>query len=220
MATQGSSSTVRSGREPLSKERVLLGAMAVADAGGMSALTIRSLAEHLGVKPMSVYHHVASKSEIIDGIVDLVFSEIELPSSSGDWREELRRRSASARLVLGRHPWAIQLLQSRTHPGPATLRHHNAVLGTLRGAGFSVEKTAHAYALIDSYVFGFALSEAALPFHGPQTVAEVADQMMVGFDPAEFPHLVELSVEHILKPGYDFGEEFDFGLTLILDGLA
>lgn len=197
----------------------MLGAIAVADAGGMSALTIRSLAEHLGVKPMSVYHHVASKGEIIDGIVDLVFSEIELPSTAGDWRTELRRRSTSARRVLGRHPWAIPLLQSRTHPGPATLRHHNAVLGTLRGAGFSVEKTAHAFALIDSYVFGFALSEAALPIHGPETVSEVAGQMMAGFDPAEYPHLVEFSVEHILKPGYDFGEEFDFGLTLILDGL-
>ena len=196
------------------------GAIAVADAGGMAALTIRSLAEHLGVKPMSVYHHVASKSEIIDGIVDLVFSEIELPSSSQDWRTEMRRRSASARRVLGRHPWAIPLLQSRTHPGPATLRHHDAVLGTLRGAGFSVEKTAHAFALIDSYVFGFALSEATLPIHGPQTVREVADQMVASLDPAEFPHLVELSVEHILKPGYDFGEEFDFGLTLILDGLS
>jgi AcrR family transcriptional regulator len=218
MKSKGSS-TDRTGRERLTKERVMLGAMAVADAGGMTALTIRSLAEHLGVKPMSVYHHVASKSEIIDGIVDLVFSEIELPSSSGDWREEMRRRSASARRVLGRHPWAIQLLQSRTHPGPATLRHHNAVLGTLRAAGFSVEKTAHAFALIDSFVFGFALSEAALPIHGPETISEVADQMMAPFDPAEFPHLVEFSVEHILKPGYDFGEEFNFGLTLILDGL-
>jgi AcrR family transcriptional regulator len=208
-----------SGRAPLTRERGMLGAIAVADAGGMSALTIRSLAEHLGVKPMSVYHHVASKSEIIDGIVDLVFSEIELPESGRDWRVEMRRRSASARRVLGRHPWAIPLLQSRTHPGPATLRHHDAVLGTLRGAGFSVEKTAHAFALIDSYVFGFALSEAALPIHGPETVSEVAGQMMAAFDPAEYPHLVEFSVEHILKPGYDFGEEFDFGLTLILDGL-
>lgn len=197
----------------------MLGAIAVADAGGMPALTIRSLAEHLGVKPMAVYHHVASKSEIIDGIVDLVFSEIELPSSSGDWRGQMRRRSASARLVLGHHPWAIPLLQSRTHPGPATLRHHDAVLGTLRGAGFSVEKTAHAFALIDSYVFGFALSEAALPIHGPESVGEVAGQMMAGFDGADYPHLVEFSVEHILKPGYDFGAEFDFGLTLILDGL-
>ena len=217
--TQQDSSQGRPARERLTKERVMLGAMAVADAGGMSALTIRTLAEQLGVKPMSVYHHVASKSEIIDGIVDLVFGEIELPSSSGDWRAEIRRRSASARRVLGRHTWAIPLLQSRTHPGPATLRHHNAVLGTLRAAGFSVEKTAHAFALIDSYVFGFALSEAALPIHGPQTISEVAGQMMAAFDPAEFPHLVEFSVEHILKPGYDFGDEFDFGLTLILDGL-
>ena len=217
--TQQDSNQGRPGRERLTKERVMLGAVAVADAGGMSALTIRTLAERLGVKPMSVYHHVASKSEIIDGMVDLVFSEIELPSSSDDWRAEIRRRSASARQVLGRHAWAIPLLQSRTHPGPATLRHHNAVLGTLRAAGFSVEKTAHAFALIDSYVFGFALSEAALPIHGPQTISDVAGQMMAAFDPAEFPHLVEFSVEHILKPGYDFGDEFDFGLTLILDGL-
>jgi hypothetical protein len=121
--------------------------------------------------------------------------------------------------VLAAHPWAISLLQSRTHPGPATLRHHDAVIGTLRAAGFSVVKTAHAFALIDSYVFGFALSEAALPIHGPETVPEVADQMMQGFDPSEFPHLVEFSLEHVLKPGYDFGREFDYGLGLILDAL-
>ena len=118
----------------------MLGAVAVADAGGIGALTIRSLAVELGVKPMSVYHHVANKDEILDGIVDLVFSEIDLPSPGGEWRPEIRRRSVSARQVLKRHPWAIQLLQSRTHPGPATLRHHNAVIGTLRRAGFSVEK--------------------------------------------------------------------------------
>jgi AcrR family transcriptional regulator len=196
------------------------GAIAVADAGGIGSLTIRSLAQELGVKPMAVYHHVANKDEILDGIVDLVFSEIELPSADGDWRGEIRRRSVSARQVLRRHPWAIQLLQSRTHPGQATLRHHDAVIGTLRAAGFSVAKTAHAFALVDSYVFGFALSEAALPFQGPETVAEVAEQIMEGFDPTEFPHLVELSVEHVLKPGYDFGAEFDYGLDLILDALA
>ena len=116
--TDQDSSQGRPARERLTKERVMLGAMAVADAGGMSALTIRTLAQQLGVKPMSVYHHVASKSEIIDGIVDLVFSEIDLPSSSGDWRAQMGRRSASARQVLGRHPWAIPLLQSRTNPGP------------------------------------------------------------------------------------------------------
>ncbi len=206
-------------RAPLSRDRVLLGAMAVADAGGIGSLTIRSLAAELGVKPMSVYHHVANKDEILDGIVDLVFSEIELPSPDGDWRAEMRRRAISARAVLRVHPWAIPLLQSRTNPGPATLRHHNSVIGALRAAGFSMAMTAHAYALMDSYVFGFALSEAALPINGPETVTEVADEMMHLFDPAEYPHLLEFTVEHILKPGYDFGAEFEFGLDLVLDGL-
>jgi AcrR family transcriptional regulator len=206
-------------RAPLSRDRVLLGAMAVADAGGIGSLTIRSLAAQLGVKPMSVYHHVANKEEIIDGIVDLVFSEIELPSPDGDWRSELRRRAISARAVLRLHPWAIPLLQSRTNPGPATLRHHNAVIGALRAAGFSMEMVAHAYALMDSYVFGFALSEAALPINGPETVSEVADEMMHLFSPTDYPHLLEFTVEHVLKPGYDFGAEFEFGLDLVLDGL-
>jgi AcrR family transcriptional regulator len=203
----------------LSRDRVLLGAMAVADAGGIGSLTIRSLAAQLGVKPMSVYHHVTNKDEILDGIVDLVFSEIDLPSPDGDWRAEMRRRAISARAVLRVHPWAIPLLQSRTNPGPATLRHHDAVIGALRAAGFSLEMVAHAYALMDSYVFGFALSEAALPINGPETVTEVADQMMHLFDPAAYPHLVEFSVGHVLRPGYDFGLEFEFGLDLVLDGL-
>jgi AcrR family transcriptional regulator len=206
-------------RAPLSRERVLLGAMAVADAGGLGSLTIRSLASALGVKPMSVYHHVANKDEILDGIVDLVFSEIALPSPDGDWRAEMRRRAISARAVLRMHPWAIALLQSRTNPGAATLRHHNAVIGALRAGGFSMAMTAHAYALMDSYVFGFALSEAALPINGPETVSEVADEMMHLFSPADYPHLLEFTVEHILKPGYDFGAEFEFGLDLVLDGL-
>lgn len=207
-------------RVPLNRERVLRGALVVADAGGLGALTIRSLAHELGVKPMSVYHYVANKDEIIDGIVDLVFSEIELPSSDGDWLSEMRRRAISARRVLRVHPWAIPLLQSRTSPGEATLRHHNAIIGCLRGAGFSVEMTAHAYALMDSYVFGFALSEAALPINGPETVTEVAESMMEYFTPEKYPHLFEFSMEHILKPGYDFGLEFEFGLNLILDGLT
>ncbi len=207
-------------RARLSRERVLRGAVAVADAGGIGSLTIRSLAQELDVKPMSVYHHVANKDEILDGIVDLVFSEIELPSPSGDWRSAMRRRAISARRVLRRHPWAIALLQSRTRPGSATLRHHDAIIGCLRGAGFSVEMTAHAYALLDSYVFGFALSEAALPINGPETVTEVAEQMMQRLSADDYPHLVEFSNEHILKPGYDFGDEFEFGLSVILDALT
>jgi AcrR family transcriptional regulator len=207
-------------RVPLNRDRVLNGALAVADAAGVDALTMRLLAEHLGVKPMALYHHFATKSEIIDGIVDLVFSEIDLPSIGGEWRSEMKRRACSARQALSRHPWSIALLQSRTHPGPATLRHHNAVIGALRGAGFSVLMTAHAYALLDSYVYGFALSEASLPINGPQTVAEVAESMMLQYLAEDYPHLSEFSTEHILKPGYDFGQEFEFGLELVLDGLA
>jgi AcrR family transcriptional regulator len=207
-------------RVPLSRERVLRAAIAIADAGGVGSLTIRSLAQQLGVKPMSVYHHVANKDEILDGIVDLVFSEIELPSAGGDWRAEMRRRAVSARRALSRHRWAIGLLESRTTPGPATLRHHDATIGTLRGAGFSVELTAHAYALLDSYVYGFALQEAALPFEGPDTAGDVAEQIMRRFPAGGYPHLVELATEYVLKPGYDFGDEFEFGLSLILDGLG
>ncbi len=207
-------------REPLSRDRVLEAALAVADAGGASALTIRALAEHLGVQPMAPYYHVANKQEILDGILDLVFDQIELPSPGGDWRTELSRRAHSARRALRRHPWAIVILQSGTAPGPATLRHHNAVIGTLREAGFSVTMTAHAYALLDSYIYGFALSETALPINGPQTVAEVAESMMERHPLDDYPYLAEFSTEHILKPDYDFGGEFDFGLEVILEGLA
>lgn len=207
-------------RAPLSRERVLRGAVAVADAGGLGSLTIRSLARELGVKPMSVYYHVANKDEILDGIVDLVFGEIDLPSPGGDWRSEIRRRALSARRALRRHPWAIALMESRTSPGPATLRHHDATIGTLRAAGFSVAMTAHAYALLDAYVYGFALQEASLPFDGPETVADVAEPMMRQISPEEYPNLVEMATEHILRPGYDFGDEFEFGLGLILDALT
>ena len=119
----------------------------------------------------------------------------------------MRRRANSARRVLANHPWATPLLQSRLQPGPATLRHHNAFIGTLRAAGFSVVLTAHAFALIDSYVFGFALSENALPIHGPDSVADIAESMMEQFFDAEaYPALLEFTMEHIMRPDYDFGD--------------
>jgi AcrR family transcriptional regulator len=207
-------------RPVLSRQRVLDGAMTVADAGGLDALTIRSLAQQLHVAPMAIYHYVANKEEILDGVVDLVFAEMEYPSADADWRAALHRRCTSARHVLRRHPWAIPLLQSRTSPGPATLRHLDAVIGCLRRAGFSVRMTAHAYAMIDSYVYGFALSEASLPINGPDTVAEVATSMQEGFSIGDYPHLSEFSAEHVMQPDYDFGQEFDFGLTVILDALG
>ncbi|MEU4768276.1 TetR/AcrR family transcriptional regulator C-terminal domain-containing protein [Actinosynnema sp. NPDC023794] len=205
---------------PLSRDRVLRAAVAIADAGGIGALTMRSLADALEVKPMSVYHHVANKDEILDGIVDLVFSRMELPTPGGDWRREMVKRANSAREVLGRHPWAVGLLESRTAPGPATLRHHDATIGTLRHAGFTVAHTAHAHALMDSYVYGFAVQEAALPFHGPDSATEVTGDIMRRFAAGEYPHLVEMATEHVLRPGYDFADEFAFGLGVILDAMA
>jgi AcrR family transcriptional regulator len=207
-------------RKPLSRERVLRSAVGIADAAGIGALTIRSLARELGVKPMAIYYYVANKSEILDGIVDLVFGEIEPPAPDGDWRSELMRRANSARQVLSRHHWAIGLMESRKSPGPATLRHHDAVIGTLRRAGFSVEMTAHAYALLDSYIYGFALQESALPFQGTDTAADVTEPIMQRFRTDQYPHLVEMATEHILQPGYDFGDEFEFGLGVILDALT
>jgi AcrR family transcriptional regulator len=208
------------GRIPLSRERVLRSAIAIADTAGIGALTIRALARELGVKPMAIYYHVANKSEILDGIVDLVFAEIELPAPDGDWLSELVRRANSARRVLSRHHWAIGLMESRRSPGPATLQHHDAVIGTLRRAGFSVEMTAHAYALLDSYVYGFALQEAALPFQGTDTAADVTEPIMQRFRTDQYPHLVEMATEYILQPGYDFGDEFEFGLGVILNALT
>jgi AcrR family transcriptional regulator len=202
----------------LSRELVLDAAIGLADAGGIASLTIRSLAEELGAKPMSVYHHVANKDEILDGIIDLVFAEIELPPD-GDWRSRITARARSARSVLRKHRWAIGLMESRSSPGPATLQHHDAVIGAFRAGGFSVEQTAHAYALLDSFVYGFALQEASLPFEGPDPT-EVTSAIMETFGEDDLPHLTELATEFVLQPGYDFGNEFDFGLELILDALA
>lgn len=210
----------RTPRRPrLSRERVLSAALAVADVGGLDALTIRTLAAELGAKPMSVYYHVANKDEILDGLVDLVFDEIDLPIPGREWRSELGRRAESARAVLRKHRWAIGLLESRTRPGPATLRHHDAVLATFRAAGFPTALTASAYALIDSYVYGFALQEASLPFEGPEGVREVAGPIMELMSSGEYPHLVDMAATYYTQPGYDFGDEFRFGLDLILDGL-
>ena len=203
-------------RTPLTRERVLQGAVVLADAHGIAALTIRALAQELGVKPMAVYHHVAGKDEILDGIVDIVFSEIDLPVADGDWRGQMSRRADSARRVLRRHPWAVGLLESRSTPGPATLRHHDATLAALRIAGFTIELAAHAYALLDSYVYGFAVQEAAVP---PDAGGEVTEAIMRRFAAGEYPYLVEMATEYVLRPGYDFGHQFRFGLEIILDGL-
>jgi AcrR family transcriptional regulator len=206
-------------RAPLTRERVLRTAIDLADAAGLSALTMRALAQALDVQPMALYHHLPNKDAILDGVVDLVFAEIDLPTPGGDWQAELERRAHSARGVLARHSWAIILMESRRSPGPATLRHHDAVLATLRAAGFSVAMTAHAYAVLDAFVYGFAVQEASLPFDA-DTAPDVAARIISEFPADAYPALAELAAEHVLKPGYDFGDEFAYGLDLILDGLA
>ena len=202
----------------LSRERVLQAALEAADEGGLAGLTIRSVATRLGTSPMAVYHYVATKEEILDGLVDLVFAEIDPPSPERPWRPEMARRMSSAREALRRHPWAIALMESRTTPGGASLSRHEATLATLRQGGFSVASAAHAYALIDSYVYGFAVQETSLPFSKPEDAGELAKAMMATFESA-YPYLTEIATEHVMQPGYDFGEEFEIGRELVLDAL-
>jgi AcrR family transcriptional regulator len=212
-------SVSRNARSRLSREKVLRTAVAVADVGGLNALTIRTLAQELGVRPMTVYHYVSGKDEILDAIIDMVFSEIELPSVGGDWRSEMRRRARSAQRVLRRHRWAIGLMESRPNAGPATLRHHDVVLGTLRSAGFSPAMAAHAYAVIDSFTYGFALQEASLPFDGSAPTADASSSAVARFTDDAYPHLAAMVTEHYVLPDYTFGDEFEFGLNLVLQAL-
>lgn len=206
-------------RPPLSRQRALAAAMALADADGIGSLTMRNLAQELGVEAMSLYHHVANKNDILDGMVDMVFAEIDLPPAGTDWKEAMQERAVSVRAALTRHPWAISIMESRTSPGPATLRHHDAVIGCCRRAGFSVEMAAHAFSLIDSYIYGFVLQEVNLPFDDGDDLGEMVESIIPDLTASGYPHLAELTAEYVLQPGYSYGNEFDFGLGLILDGL-
>jgi AcrR family transcriptional regulator len=206
-------------RIPLSRERVFEAAVLLADERGLEALTMRALGEQLGVEAMSLYHYVANKDELMDGMVEVVFSEIELPTSDVDWKLAMRRRAISTRQALARHRWAVGRLQSVTRPGPANFRLVNAVLGCLREAGFSVENTAHAASVQDAYIYGFALQEKTLPVDTPGELAEAAESKRRLFSADEYPHIAEMITEHVTKSGYDFADEFEFGLDLILDGL-
>jgi AcrR family transcriptional regulator len=216
MASQSDRSTKR--RSPLSRDRVLRAAVALADTGGIESLTMRRLGQDLRVEAMSLYNHVAGKDDLLDGIADLVFSEIALPSDRADWKIAMRLRAISARKALLRHPWASSLMQSRTTPGPATLRHHDSVIGTLREAGFTIEMAAHGFSVIDSYIYGFAQQQQNLTYNTSEEAAQVAESILQQIPADQYPHLAELITEHAMKPGYDYGKEFEFGLDLILDG--
>ena len=205
-------------RAPLTRDRVLQAAMVLADQAGIESLTMRRLGEDLGVGPMALYRHVANKDDLVDAMVDVVFAEIGLPSLGADWRTAMRDRGIAVHEALSRHRWATGMLESRMNPGPANLQHHDAVIGCLRSAGFDIGMAAHVYSLLDSYIYGFAATQKNLPFT-PDDVGAMAQSMLQPFQAGAYPHLTEMLTDHIMLPGYDFGDEFEYGLDVILDGL-
>lgn len=213
----------RSTRRGLSPEIIIEAAIAVADEVGIDGLTIRRLADRLGVQPMSIYHHLADKDAILDGIVDAVFARIERPGpedgANGDWRNPLRNQACSARTVLIDHPWAVPLLESRRNPGPETLAQRDAVIGCLRRAGLSFQAVAHVAAVIDAFVYGFVIQESTLPATGGEAMTELAEGIVERFARGDYPYMAEMVAVHVTADGYDFRHEFDYGLDLILDGL-
>ncbi|MFI6478327.1 TetR/AcrR family transcriptional regulator C-terminal domain-containing protein [Nonomuraea sp. NPDC050663] len=194
-------------------------AVRLADREGVDGLSMRRLAGELGAGAMSLYYYVANKEELLDAMIDIVFGEIELPPADTGWQSAMRRRAVSARQVLARHPWAIGLMESRTSPGPANLRHREAVTACLRRAGFSVVMATHANWLLDSYVYGFALQEANLPFDTADQLAGMTEDVFLPqLSPDEFPYLNE-SAATLAAAGYDPAQEFFFGLDLVLAAL-
>jgi AcrR family transcriptional regulator len=204
-------------REPLSRERIASAAVALADAEGIEGLSMRKLATELGAAPMSLYRHFANKEKLLDAMIDIVFSEADVPSGQADWKAEMRQRAIATRESLSRHRWANGLMESRTSPGPANARYHNAFMGCLREAGFPFRSAVHAYNTVQSYTYGFALQEMHLSFETPEESAELA-RKTVGDHAAEYPYLAEVVVE-FGKSGYDFTEEFEVALDLILDAI-
>ena len=196
-------------------------AVALADERGTEELTMRKLAKELGVEAMSLYNHVANKGDLLDGMIDLVFSEIEPPAVGGDWKAELRKRAASTREALLRHPWAVGEMEGRTNHGASNLKVHDAILGCLRGAGFSIEMTVHAMSMQDAYIYGFALQQTDMSSETPEDFAAEAQRQMVAYADAlaDYPHLVEVVGGYVSKAGYDYDSEFFFGLDVILDAL-
>jgi AcrR family transcriptional regulator len=206
-------------RPALTHDRVIEAAVRVADAGGLAQVSMRNVGRELGVEAMSLYHHVANKEALLDGLADWVFGLIDLPTPSQPWREAMVDRAGSARRALATHPWALGLLESRHAPGPALLRHHDTVIGCLRASGFSVALAAHTFSAIDAYVYGFVLTEVSLPFEPDDGAERFVEEIQDVLAPAAYPHLVEMIAVQVTGQRYDYGDEFGFGLDLILDSV-
>lgn len=205
-------------RRPLSRERIVAAAAEVADGAGLGGVSMRSVGKQLGVEAMSLYHHIAGKDALLDALADWFFALIDLDCLDAPWRAAMRDRAGSLREVAAAHPWALGLVESRRAPGEALLRHHDAVLGCLRAAGFPVELAAHAFSAIDSYVYGFVLTELNLPFEEGEDAADFVAQLELVAE--RYPHLVEMVTAQAAGRHYSYAEEFGYGLELILDGLA
>jgi AcrR family transcriptional regulator len=209
----------RAGRPArVTREQVLRAAMALADRVGVEGLTMRAIGREVGIEAMSLYRHVRDKEDILDGIVDLVYEEIEVPPAAHEWKAAMRGRAISARKALGRHPWAIDLMESRSQPGPANLGHHDAVLGALLPAGFSAAMATHAYNLLDSYIYGFTLQERSLPIDSEEVLGETGQELLGQVAADRFPNLTAVGAE-LLEGGFRYADEFEWGLDLILDGI-
>ncbi len=206
-------------RAPLTRERVLTEAVSFVDEVGLGALTMRELGQRLGVEAMSLYNHVANKDDILDGMVDLVVSEIDIPSGTADWKEAMRRRAVSAQAVFARHPWASGLIDSRQTSGPARLRYFDWMVGTLRRAGFSLEMSARAFSILDSYIYGFGRERLNMSAGSDMPPEEMAEAFLHEIPEDEYPYLREMVVDYALTSEQDEGADFAFGISLILDGL-
>jgi len=205
-------------RVPLSRERVLQAAMALADESGIESVTMRRLAQELGVEAMSLYHHVGSKDELLGGLVDMVVAEIELPGGGSDWKEAIRRTAISAHETFQRHPWAAAQVLSGPTLSLARLRYMDAILGSVRQGGFTADLTDHAYHAIDSHIMGFTLWEIGITA-GIARLPGSVEGFLETFDAEAYPYLAEHIDWHLREPSPDDEGEFAFGLRLILDGL-
>jgi AcrR family transcriptional regulator len=202
---------------PLSRERILRAALRLADQGGLEALSMRKVAQELGVKAMSLYNHIANKDDMIDGLVDRVVSDIELPRFDLDWKTAMRQRALSAHEVLLKHPWAVMAIMSRINVGSAMLRYVDTTIGCLRQAGFSWEMADHAWNAIDSHIYGFTLQELNFPIEASE-YAETAESFISYIPPDQYPYMHQLSL-YVIEGSYDGLHDFEFGLDFVLDGL-
>jgi AcrR family transcriptional regulator len=206
------------GDSSLTRAKVLSVAVGLADASGIEALSMRALGRQLGVEAMSLYNHVANKDDLLDGMVDMVIDEIDLPASDVGWREAMWLRAFSARAAFTRHPWAVRLIDSRISSGPGRLRYFEAVIGVLRRAGFTVELAGRAFSLIDSYIYGFGRQSLNMASSQGEGMS-AAEAFLQALPTAQFPYLAEMAAASAASPGYDEAADFAFGLNLILDGL-